>query len=46
MFSIRSGKPQSTITDASGHEGQSLTGNQEDNILKEQLQPDMHTEKV
>jgi hypothetical protein len=38
IFSIRGEKPQSTITDGTGHEGQSLTGNNEDSTLKEQLQ--------
>ncbi|CAF0770190.1 unnamed protein product [Adineta ricciae] len=35
---IRPGKAQSGVTDGTGHEGQSLTGNNEDIILKDQLQ--------
>lgn len=38
IFRIRNGKPQSTINDITGHEGQSLTGNNEDSTLKNQLQ--------
>lgn len=39
VFRTRSGKPQSTNTDgAGGYEGQSLTGNNEDSTLKDQLQ--------
>ncbi|CAF2535185.1 unnamed protein product [Rotaria sp. Silwood2] len=38
MTSIRIGKPQSTITNGTEREGQSLTGNNEDIILKDQLQ--------
>jgi hypothetical protein len=37
IFSIRGGKPQSTITDGMGYEGQSLTENNEDSTLKEQI---------
>ncbi|CAF0767154.1 unnamed protein product [Adineta ricciae] len=38
LAGIRPGKAQSGITDGTGHEGQSLTGNNEDIILKDQLQ--------
>ena len=38
FFRIRNGKPASTINDVTGHEGQSLTGNNEDSTLKDQLQ--------
>ena len=38
IFRIRGGKPSSTITDGTGHEGQSLTGTNEDIIVKDQLQ--------
>jgi len=47
MFSIRGGKLQSTTFDRTGYEGQSLTGNQEDNTLKDQLQRnDLNDEKL
>ncbi len=42
IFSIRIGKPQTTNTDGTGYEGQSLTGNNEDNILKDQLERTNH----
>ena len=46
-FSIPSRKPQITITDTTGYEAQSLTGNQEDNIVKDKLQSDnFHNEQV
>ncbi|CAF0804487.1 unnamed protein product [Rotaria sordida] len=38
VISTRNGKPQSTITNGTEREGQSLTGNNEDIILKDQLQ--------
>ncbi|CAF3355901.1 unnamed protein product [Rotaria sp. Silwood1] len=38
MANIRTGKPQSTITNGTEREGQSLTGHNEDIILKDQLQ--------
>lgn len=38
IFSLRNGKPQSSNADAVGYEGQSLTGNNEDSTLKDQLQ--------
>ncbi len=38
IFKIQNRKPQSTITDGTGHEGQSLTENNEDSTLKDQLQ--------
>jgi hypothetical protein len=38
IFKIQNRKPQSTIIDGAGHEGQSLTENNEDSTLKDQLQ--------
>jgi len=38
IFSGRNGKPQSTILDSMAYEGQSLTVNNEDSTLKDQLQ--------
>jgi len=38
MSSTRNGKPQSTNTDGILHEGQSLTGYNEDSTLKDQIE--------